>query len=377
MKKNLLKSLFLGLSILFFSQFTFAQLNITPVSGPNVCDGTAALSNPSSVIQSSITWYGNGAIIATNTYQIGNLCPGNYGVYYNQSNPAGGIDSMTATFIILGGGPNPCANFNATITQTPCSTPTSNDGALYANATGGTPPYMYLWSIGAVTQNLINLLPGYNYCLFVQDAAGCNFTVCDSMEILNTTMGDTLVVNGANCGPSNTTFYTAALEDCNFDFNACASANLSYAMYLCNDSVQAMWNFIDTNGINTNYTVNYYVPNAYSYNCVNLQFTLFCSVKSLNVKTIVVTDAAELSGLNEVVKNPFTVLNPMGNELTVQFDEVTSGTMRLYNMNGQVVKTQTLSAVQHATIATTNVPAGTYFFQLEVGSTVYTQKVIK
>ncbi len=377
MKKNLLKSLFLGLSILFFSQFTFAQLNITPVSGPNVCDGTAALSNPSSVIQSSITWYGNGAIIATNTYQIGNLCPGNYGVYYNQSNPAGGIDSMTATFIILGGGPNPCANFNATITQTPCSTPTSNDGALYANATGGTPPYMYLWSIGAVTQNLINLLPGYNYCLFVQDAAGCNFTVCDSMEILNTTMGDTLVVNGANCGPSNTTFYTAALEDCNFDFNACASANLSYAMYLCNDSVQAMWNFIDTNGINTNYTVNYYVPNAYSYNCVNLQFTLFCSVKSLNVKTIVVTDAAELSVLNEVVKNPFTVLNPMGNELTVQFDEVTSGTMRLYNMNGQVVKTQTLSAVQHATIATTNVPAGTYFFQLEVGSTVYTQKVIK
>jgi hypothetical protein len=29
MKKNLLKSLFLGLSILFFSQFSFSQLNIT------------------------------------------------------------------------------------------------------------------------------------------------------------------------------------------------------------------------------------------------------------------------------------------------------------------------------------------------------------
>lgn len=76
MKRNLLKSLFLGLSILFLAQFSYAQLNVTPVSGPNLCDGTAALSNPSSVIQSSITWYGNGAIIATNTYQIGNLCPG-------------------------------------------------------------------------------------------------------------------------------------------------------------------------------------------------------------------------------------------------------------------------------------------------------------
>jgi len=101
MKKHLLKSLFLGLSLLFLSQFSFAQLNITPASGPNVCDGTAALSNPSSVIQSSITWYGNGATIATNTFQIGNLCPGNYNVSYNQANPAGVIDSMNAFFIIL------------------------------------------------------------------------------------------------------------------------------------------------------------------------------------------------------------------------------------------------------------------------------------
>jgi hypothetical protein len=106
MKRNLLKTMFLGLSLLFLAQFSNAQLAITPASGPNVCDGTAAISNPSQVIQSSITWYGNGAIVASNTYQIGNLCPGNYGVYYNQSNPAGGIDSMNASFIILGGGPN-------------------------------------------------------------------------------------------------------------------------------------------------------------------------------------------------------------------------------------------------------------------------------
>ena len=376
MKRNLLKSLFFGLSILFLAKFSFAQITTTPVSGPNVCDGTAAVSNPSSVIQSSITWYGNGAIIATNTYQIGNLCPGNYNISLVQTNPTGGLDSINYSFLISGG-VNPCANFNASITQTPCSTPTSNDGILNGNATGGTPPYFYSWSNGAITQNLNNLLPGYNYCLLVQDAAGCNVTVCDSLEILNSTMGDTLVVNGANCGPSNTTFYTAALEDCNFDFNACATANLAYGMYLSNDTVQSVWNFIDTNGIVTNYTVNINVPNAYSYNCLNLQFTLFCSVKSLDVKTIVVNDAAQLSGVNEIVKNPFNVINPMGNELIVQFDEVTSGTIRLYNMNGQMVKTQSLSSVQQATIASPNLPTGTYFFQLEVGSTVYTLKVIK
>jgi len=47
MKKNLLKSMLLGLSFLFLAQFSFAQLTITPASGPNVCDGTAAISNTS------------------------------------------------------------------------------------------------------------------------------------------------------------------------------------------------------------------------------------------------------------------------------------------------------------------------------------------
>jgi hypothetical protein len=378
MKKNLLKSLFLGLSILFFSQLTFAQLSITPASGPNVCDGTAALSNPSSVIQSSITWYGMGAVIATNTYQIGNLCPGNYGVYYNQSNPAGGIDSMTATFIILGGGPNPCANFNVTLTTTPCSTVSSNDGSISPNVTGGTAPYAYLWSQGSVTQNIINLIPGFTYCVNVVDANGCQMNVCDSMTVSGANTGDTLVVNNANCGPAAVGNFVQQYEDCNFYFNACTGASMTSSTMIGNDTLQTVWTFVDSmNFTMATYTVYYYIPNGMANGCVNLQFILYCPIKSSNIKTIVVNDMAQLSGVKEIVKNPFTVLNPMGNELNVQFDVVTSGTMKLINMNGQVVKTQTLSAVQQATIATTNVPAGTYFFQLEVGSTVYTQKVIK
>jgi hypothetical protein len=98
------------------------------------------------------------------------------------------------------------------------------------------------------------------------------------------------------------------------------------------------------------------------------------------VNTIVVNDIVELSGLsdlNDLVTNPFTVLNPMCNELNIQFDEVTSGTMKLFNINGQVVKSQMLTFVQQASIATTNLSVGTYFLQLEIGSRVYTQKVIK
>ncbi len=378
MKKYLLKSMFLGLSLLFLAQFSNAQLAITPASGPNVCDGTAAITNPSQVIQSSITWYGNGAIVATNTYQIGNLCPGNYGVYYNQSNPAGGIDSMNASFIILGGGPNPCANFNVTLTTTPCSTVSSNDGSIVTNVTGGTAPYTFLWSTANTLQNLYNLIPGFNYCVTVVDINGCQMNVCDSMTVSGANTGDTLVVNNANCGPAAIGNFVQQYEDCNFDFNACTSASMTSSTMIGVDTLQTVWTFVDSMNVTIGtYTINYYIPNGMGNGCVNLEFILYCPIKSTNIKTIVVNDAAQLSGLNELVKNPFTVLNPMGSELTVQFDEVTSGTMKLLNMTGQVVKTQSLQSVQKASIATTNLPSGTYFFQLEVGSTVYTQKVMK
>jgi hypothetical protein len=378
MKKHLLKSMFLGLSLLFLAQFSNAQLAITPASGPNVCDGTAAITNPSQVIQSSITWYGNGAIVATNTYQIGNLCPGNYGVYYNQSNPAGGIDSMNASFIILGGGPNPCANFNVTLTTTPCSTVSSNDGSIVTNVTGGTAPYTFLWSTANTLQNLYNLIPGFNYCVTVVDINGCQMNVCDSMTVSGANTGDTLVVNNANCGPAAIGNFVQQYEDCNFDFNACTSASMTSSTMIGVDTLQTVWTFVDSMNVTIGtYTINYYIPNGMGNGCVNLEFILYCPIKSTNIKTIVVNDAAQLSGLNELVKNPFTVLNPMGSELTVQFDEVTSGTMKLLNMTGQVVKTQSLQSVQKASIATTNLPSGTYFFQLEVGSTVYTQKVMK
>jgi len=378
MKKHLLKSLFLGLSLLFLSQFSFGQLNITPASGPNVCDGTAALSNPSSVIQSSITWYGNGATIATNTYQIGNLCPGNYNVSYNQANPAGGIDSLNASFFILGGTINPCANFNVTLTTTPCSTVSSNDGSIVTNVTGGTAPYTYLWSVATVTQDMYNLIPGYTYCVNVTDANGCQMNVCDSMTISGANTGDTLIVNNTNCGPAAVGNFVQLYEDCNFNFNACTSASMTSSTMIGVDTLQTVWTFLDSNNVAIGtYTIYYYIPNGMANGCLNLQFILYCPIKSSNIKTIVVNDMVQLSGINEVVKNPFTVLNPMGSELNVQFDEVTSGTMKLFNMNGQVVKTQTLTSVQQASIATTNLPTGTYFFQLEVGSTVYTQKVIK
>ena len=53
----------------------------------------------------------------------------------------------------------------------------NNNGAMYANATGGTPPYSYLWSTGDTTPAVTGLAKGTNYSLQVNDSKGCNNSI--------------------------------------------------------------------------------------------------------------------------------------------------------------------------------------------------------
>jgi hypothetical protein len=58
------------------------------------------------------------------------------------------------------------------------------------------------------------------------------------------------------------------------------------------------------------------------------------------VNTIVVNDIVELSGLsdlNDLVTNPFTVLNPMCNELNIQFDEYGIIRSIVFSVNTDIV----------------------------------------
>lgn len=55
------------------------------------------------------------------------------------------------------------------------SIPGSNNGSASATASGGTPPYAYLWSNGATTAAINNLAPG-TYTVTATDANGCTAT---------------------------------------------------------------------------------------------------------------------------------------------------------------------------------------------------------
>ena len=89
---------------------------------------------------------------------------------------------------------------NLNMAYTNVSSPTSCDGIATVNATGGTPPYLYLWddSANQVTSSASNLCIG-NYNVIVTDANGCtsNGSVyVDSlvMGIQKPTLGDLLSI---------------------------------------------------------------------------------------------------------------------------------------------------------------------------------------
>ncbi|MCB9234744.1 MAG: PKD domain-containing protein [Bacteroidia bacterium] len=68
-----------------------------------------------------------------------------------------------------------------TISTTP-ETPGQNDGTATANASGGIPPYTYLWNNGQTTATATGLSAGVYTCT-VLDSAGCDQTVTDSVNV--------------------------------------------------------------------------------------------------------------------------------------------------------------------------------------------------
>ncbi len=57
----------------------------------------------------------------------------------------------------------------------------SSDGSINLTATGGTPPYIYVWNTGATTEDLTGLGTGV-YCVTVADANGCSTVLCDTVS---------------------------------------------------------------------------------------------------------------------------------------------------------------------------------------------------
>jgi hypothetical protein len=376
----------LHVSILFlmvlFSARSFGQSIVMTqnTSGPAICDGVAYIDSTVSV--SNTIWAGNGMIYQQGGMMLDSLCAGTYTLTYNSSNVG---TSTTVTFVITAGsGTNPCTGFTAYANTTDATSTTLCDGTAQIVASGGTSPYTYAWTNAMMTTSTVsNLCPGtYNFC--VTDANGCS-TCSDAVinDASATTIDSVLIFTnnsypGANVISSLT---TSTIEDCTLDYSLVDSAGITNYTYLNQDTVLITWSLYAANGnVLIAYTLPYAIPsNATGVYSVTL--IVFCSQKSSNYNTVQVTDQVYLNpaimGLNVASTQQFTVNNPFNENLTVSFGKAATASYNLFDMNGKSMISGNVDNQVSVKLNTHSVPAGTYFLQVNVNGTTYTEKVIK
>ena len=161
-----------------------------------------------------------------------------------------------------------------------------------------------------------------------------------SLSVLSQTPnGDTLIINGNSCQFPEDTIFTQ-MQNCNLDFNSIDSAYISYVDLPTNPTgnMTINWTFLDTSGVVT--FISSYAPNVNVDGCYEFTFTIYCYQKSLNIKTIIVTDARALffTGLNEIDVAGNTLIKVtdlMGREC----EPVDNQVMLYYYSNGEVKQT--------------------------------------
>lgn len=172
---KLCTNIFLFLSILFYSEL-HAQCNTTINTTTDafcngICDGSATVnatggSNPYTYQWDAATGNQTSAIAT-------GLCAGVYSV---TSTDANGCTSTVTTTIT-----EPTVISAVFTNMTPISCNGSCNGSLTAVATGGTPPYSYIWSTGSTTPTELGLCAGI-YWLSITDANGCTTSIVDSIS---------------------------------------------------------------------------------------------------------------------------------------------------------------------------------------------------
>ncbi len=138
--------------------------NVVSVNPPcaNTCNGAATVNITSGNAPFIYNWSDPlGQTTATATA----LCAGNYNVVV--SNASGCSINIPVTLT----NPNPIV-VNPIITPTTCGL---CNGSAVLNASGGTPPFNYLWSNAATTSSVNGMCAGV-FTVVVSDAAGCSTT---------------------------------------------------------------------------------------------------------------------------------------------------------------------------------------------------------
>jgi len=212
------------------------QVTINPAASVNLgndieqCGGSVTLDAGAGF--TSYTWNG---VIGTRYKTINSS--GNYSVVVQNSYGCSATDAITITI-------NPVPTVSLSMTQE--SNNGASDGSATAIATGGTPPYQYLWSNDGVGETITNLTNGL-YCVQVSDANGCTATECI-----------TVTVSGQS-NPPTAQFSADQTE-------ACGSLVVQFTDQSTNNPTVWQWNFGDGSPVSNlqHPQHNYTTPGTYS-----------------------------------------------------------------------------------------------------------------
>ncbi len=167
-----------------------AALNVTATPTDVTCyglaNGSIATTVNGGVAPYTYTW-GAGQPTTANR---SNLAPGTYNVTVTDANNCTGTATATIS--------QPSAALNATATKTDVGCYGESTGTADLTVTGGTAPYTYNWSNGAVTEDLTALAAG-TYTVTVTDAKACTTTASVTITQPNAALTASATKTDVNC----------------------------------------------------------------------------------------------------------------------------------------------------------------------------------
>lgn len=313
------------------SSLTMGITNIINTSSPAMCDGSATAVVSGGTAPYTYSW-NNG--LTTPTFS--NACIGNYTVCITDANGCQLCDS-----VIISDSTNNvnCNGFFANLSINNETLAGACDGSITPFVTGGTMPYMYLWSNGATTDIQYNLCEAL-YTVTVMDANGCSVTVNGYVGGPNANVGDTIILNG-NISIDSTVIGTISgpwIDNCNFDFNTITNAYITSYLDM-GDSTIVDWTLEFNDGTTTIVYATYsFSPgNAGIYNVI---LQLYCGLRS-NPQWLIAYDQMyyEYVGLNKIEENTVHVYpNPASTSISISGLE-NSDIYEIHDGFGRIVRT--------------------------------------
>ena len=362
---------FIGITGLFAQNLVV----INGTSSPNLCDGSAYISDSSNILNTSIYWSSGGMIVQQGGFSISNLCPGTYVVTYTINGT-----SITETFTIGSGTGSPCGNFVVTVVTTQESTEGACDATAQALVSGGTAPYFYNWSNGSTVNPQSGLCSGVIVCS-VADAAGCSFSYTAIIGNGNSTGDTTVIIDNTNGNPADSSLGDFFLEDCEVVLADIDSAYINGYNYSSGDStIVIVWIVVNENGeILGQYTTVYGTPNNLN-GTYTVSMTIYCQEREGGINTVQINDVIEVTGTAVILEhsaNDIVVINPFDDQLQILHKETNLRKVELFDMNGELMMEQNELLGSEIIVNTSGIGKGMYMVKMTTDKGIVQKRAVK